>query len=145
MRRVARTTVHVRPYRDEDRAPVIAIWAEAFPDEPAHNVANDMIDRKLSVQRELFLVADADDSIVGTVMAGFDGVRGWIHRLAVSSSARRAGVGTALIRAAEAGLGRLGCPKVNLQVRGENSDVIAFYRAAGYGTEERISMGKRLT
>jgi ribosomal protein S18 acetylase RimI-like enzyme len=77
-------------------------------------------------------------------MAGYDGVRGWIHRLAVRESARRLGVGTALLRAAEAGLARLGCPKVNLQVRSVNADVIAFYRAAGYEVDDNISLGRLL-
>jgi hypothetical protein len=61
---------------------------EAFPDDPDHNVSSDMIERKLRVQPDLFLVAVADDVVVGTVLAGFDGVRGWLHRLAVRASAR---------------------------------------------------------
>jgi ribosomal protein S18 acetylase RimI-like enzyme len=103
-----------------------------------------MIARKLTVQPELFLVAVQDGLVVGAVMAGFDGVRGWIHRLAVLESTRRRGVGKRLIVHAENGLHRLGCPKVNLQVRSTNASVIAFYRALGYAVEERISMGKRL-
>lgn len=54
------------------------------------------------------------------------------------------GVAMALVRAAEAGMARLGCPKVNLQVRGGNAGVTAFYRAAGYETDDNISLGKRL-
>jgi ribosomal protein S18 acetylase RimI-like enzyme len=137
-------TLAIRPFRDEDRAAVTALWAEAFPDEPAHNVSADIIDRKLRVQPELFLVAITDDGLVGAVMAGFDGVRGWIHRLAVRAPARRTGVGTMLVKRAEAGLGRLGCRKVNLQVRATNAGVVAFYRADGYSVEDRISLGKHL-
>jgi ribosomal protein S18 acetylase RimI-like enzyme len=76
-----------------------------------------MIDVKLRVQPELFLVATLDDAVVGCVMAGFEGVRGWLHRLAVRSSARRIGVGTRLVNEAEAALRAMGCPKVNLQLR----------------------------
>ena len=46
--------------------------------------------------------------------------------------------------AVEEGLAKLGCPKVNLQVRATNAEVISFYRALGYSIEERASMGKRL-
>jgi Acetyltransferase (GNAT) family len=88
-----------------------------FAADPAHNVSGEMIERKLRVQPELFSVAIADGELVGTVMAGYDGVRGWLYRLAVSTSQRRAGVGTALVRQAEAEMGKLCCPKVNLQVR----------------------------
>jgi ribosomal protein S18 acetylase RimI-like enzyme len=125
----------IRPFREDDRAEVVELWAEAFPDDPDHNVSSDMIDRKLRVQSELFLVAVADGVVVGTVMAGFDGVRGWLHRLAVRASARRKGLGTLLVRNAEARLAKLGCPKVNLQVRAPNTTVIAFYRALGYSVE----------
>jgi len=103
-----------------------------------------MIRRKLTVQPELFLVAAVDDQVVGTVMAGFDGVRGWIHHLAVRGSHRRQGIASSLMRAAEKGLEIAGCPKVNLQVRATNSKVIAFYRSLGYELEERASLGKRL-
>jgi ribosomal protein S18 acetylase RimI-like enzyme len=103
-----------------------------------------MIRRKLTVQPELFLVAVVDDQVVGTVMAGFDGVRGWIHHLAVQPSHRRQGIASALMSSAEKGLEAAGCPKVNLQVRATNSEVIAFYRSLGYELEERASLGKRL-
>ena len=103
-----------------------------------------MIRNKLRVQPELLLVAEAEGELVGAVMAGFDGVRGWIYHLAVLPEFRRRGIATALVREAEEGLAGLGCPKINLQVRAENADVVEFYRAAGYEVEERVSMGKTL-
>lgn len=73
-----------------------------------------------------------------------DGVRGWLYHLAVASEFRRRGFATGLVRAAEDGLRRLGCPKVNLQIRPTNHEVVAFYRSVGYEVEERVSMGRRL-
>ncbi|HVW26320.1 MAG TPA: GNAT family acetyltransferase [Polyangiaceae bacterium] len=140
-------TLQVRAFREGDRAAVIDLWSDAFPEEPHHNVSSemiDMIDRKLRVQAELFLVAELDGVVVGAVMAGFDGVRGWLHRLAVRTGSRRNGVGTALVRSAESVLHALGCPKVNLQVRSSNAEVVAFYRAVGYAIEDRVSLGRRL-
>ena len=136
--------IEIRVFREADRAAVIALWADAFAGDPAHNVSTEMIERKLRVQPDLFLVAMADGELVGTVMAGYDGVRGWLHRLAVSTSQRRAGVGTALVRRAEAEMAKLGCPKVNLQVRATNAAVIGFYRAIGYDMDDNVSLGKRL-
>ena len=134
----------IRTFEERDRQAVVDLWLEAFPGEPPYNASDAMIDRKLRVQPELFLVATADGALVGTVMAGYDGVRGWIHRLAVRSAARRTDVGTALLRAAEAGLEAMGCPKVNLQVRARNAAVIAFYEAAGYRVEDNISMARHV-
>ena len=137
-------TVTVRAFRSADREQVEQLWDLVFPDDPPSNAPAVLVDTKLKVQPELFLVAVADRAIVGAVMAGFDGVRGWIHHLAVSPDRRRRGIATALVRAAESRLGRLGCPKVNLQIRSTNSDVVAFYRRLGYGVEDRVSMGRRL-
>lgn len=137
--------IQVRPFGLADRDQVERLWSRAFPDDPPHNAPGVMIDTKLKVQPELFLVALANDDLVGAVMSGFDGVRGWIYHLAVSREHRRRGVATALVRAAESRLAALGCPKVNLQVRATNQEVIAFYRRLGYAVEERVSMGRRLT
>jgi ribosomal protein S18 acetylase RimI-like enzyme len=82
--------------------------------------------------------------VIATVLAGYDGVRGWIHHLAVHPSYRRRGIGRELVHAAESGLAKMGCPKVNLQVRATNDSVVSFYRALGYTIEERTSLGKRL-
>lgn len=137
-------TLEIRPYESKDHAQVIALWSNVFADDPPWNEPASMIRRKLTVQPELFLVARVNDRVVGTVMAGFDGVRGWIHHLAVHSSYRRQGIASSLMSVAEKGLVAAGCPKVNLQVRATNSAVIAFYRSLGYEVEERASLGKRL-
>jgi ribosomal protein S18 acetylase RimI-like enzyme len=138
------TAISIRPFRAADRAALERLWADVFADDPPWNAPALLIDAKLTVQPELLLVAVAAGELVGAVMAGFDGVRGWIHHLAVAPAARRRGVATALMRAAEAGLARLGCPKVNLQVRADNAAVIALYRRLGYAVEDRVSLGRRL-
>ena len=144
MNNVGQTQPHVRAYQAVDRQTVGELWRVVFPDAPAWNVPEDDIVQKLTVQPELFLVAYLKSALVGTVMAGFDGHRGWIHLLAVSPAHRRSRVGDALMRAAEAGLAERGCNKVNLQVRVGNEQVISFYEKLGYDVEERVSMGKRI-
>ena len=134
----------VRPFRPADREPLERLWTRVFPDDPPWNDPGVMIERKLRVQPELLLVGEVGGEIAGAVMAGFDGVRGWIHHLAVAPECRRRGFGSQLVRAAEVGLRKLGCPKVNLQVRPANQGVVAFYRSLGYEIEERVSMGRRL-
>jgi ribosomal protein S18 acetylase RimI-like enzyme len=136
--------MEITPYEERDEPGVIALWGEVFPGEAAHNEPARILRRRSAVQRELFLVARDGGSVVGTVLAGYDGHRGWIYRVAVRPSHQRRGVGTALLRRAEESLIALGCPKVNLQVRATNAAVVAFYRKLGYAVEERVSMGKRL-
>jgi ribosomal protein S18 acetylase RimI-like enzyme len=132
----------IRPYREADEAAVAALWREVFSDAPDWNAPERDIWRKLSVQRELFLVAEAEGAIVGTAMAGYDGHRGWVYYVAVAPRRRRRGLGAALMAAVEDGLRAMGCIKLNLQVRAANIGAVAFYRKLGYRVEERVSMGK---
>jgi len=136
--------ITIRPFEPADRAALEELWSRVFADDPPRNAPSLLIDSKLKVQPELLLVGLVDATLVGAVVAGFDGVRGWLYHLAVSPAWRRRGFATALVRAAEHELLRLGCPKVNLQVRAENAAVVAFYRRLGYESEERVSMGRRL-
>ncbi|MCA9505480.1 MAG: GNAT family acetyltransferase [Spirochaetaceae bacterium] len=138
------TTLRVRSYAHHDEDAVVRLWQTVFADDPPWNAPREMIRRKLEVQPDLFLVATLDAELVGTVVAGFDGVRGWIHHLAVTPTARRRGVASALMAEAEARLRALGCPKLNLQVRAGNRDAEAFYAALGFAVEARTSFGKRL-
>ena len=136
--------VNIRPYLESDEAAVAELWREVFPGSPAWNHPETDIRRKLAVQRELFLLAVLDSEIVGTAMGGYDGHRGWVYYVAVSPRHRRQGIGTALMTGVEEGLARIGCPKLNLQVRASNHPVVAFYKRLDYKVEERVSMGKRL-
>jgi ribosomal protein S18 acetylase RimI-like enzyme len=134
----------IRSYSDSDEASVVALWELVFPDDPPWNEPIDVIRRKRSVQRDLFLVAVSDGVLVGTVLSGFDGVRGWVHKLAVHPEHHRRGIASRLMTAAEKRLADMGCPKLNLQVRSSNLQVLDFYRQAGYVIEDRVSMSKRL-
>jgi ribosomal protein S18 acetylase RimI-like enzyme len=134
----------IRPYLESDEVDVIALWHEAFPNDPPWKSPAALISRKIGVQRELFLVGEYQGRVVATVITAFDGVCGWIYRLAVVSRERHQGRGRAMMIEAEKQLRELGCPKINLQVRASNAEVVKFYRALGYAVEERISMGKRL-
>jgi ribosomal protein S18 acetylase RimI-like enzyme len=136
--------MHIRPYEDSDEQAVIALWSEVLPDAAPHNDPSTAIRKKREFERDLFFVATVDGAVVGTVMGGYDGHRGWIYSVAVRPLHRRQGIGGALLRRLEAALVERGCLKVNLQVRATNAEVIAFYEKLGYQVEERVSMGKRL-
>ena len=135
----------IRSFTPDDEQEVIKLWKKVFPEAPAQNDPTKDIQIKLSVQSDLFLVALYDQMLVGTAMAGFDGHRGWIYYLAVDPDYRRKGIGTRLMKTVEEKLTNLGCPKLNLQIRADSHYVQAFYETIGYGVEDRISMGKKIT
>jgi hypothetical protein len=136
--------IRIRPFAETDETAVIALWREAFPYDPPHRDPAHDIRRKTAYQPELFFVAELDRAVVGTAMAGYDGQRGWVYLVAVSGDHRRRGIGRALMRHVEDTLSSLGCPKLNLQIRGDNAEVVSFYQSLGYQIEERTSMGKLL-
>lgn len=136
--------LEIRPYRDADRAAVVALWTRAFPDPPARNDPARNIDRKRDHDSELFLVATRAGRLVATTMAGYDGHRGWLYLVAVDPAEQRSGIGRAVVERACTLLEARGCPKVNLQVVASNSAVASFYEALGFRVEERISMGREL-
>ena len=139
------TAFSIDRYRTDHFADVRGLWREAFPDDPPWNAAEVAIPAKLAVQPERFLVALDGGRAVGSIMAGYDGHRGWLYAVAVCVSHRRRGIGAALVRAAEERLRACGCRKINLQVRATNRAVVEFYEGLGYAVEERVSLGKRLT
>jgi ribosomal protein S18 acetylase RimI-like enzyme len=134
---------HIRPYANsKDRDEVVALWRAVFGYETAHNDPSIAIAKKLAANDGMFFVAEEGARIVGTVMAGYDGTRGWLYAVAVHSTQRRSGLGTKLVRFAEEALTRVGCMKINLQLLASNESTAAFYKSLGYAVEPRISMGK---
>ncbi|NQV25832.1 MAG: GNAT family acetyltransferase [Rhodopirellula sp.] len=134
--------MEIRNYELADRQQVVALWNEVFPGSTGHNDPKASIDRKVGANDGLFFVAADGSLIVGTVLAGYDGHRGWLYSVAIAPDRRRDGIGSQLIRHAEQVLAQRGCPKLNIQVRADNAKVVAFYESLGFQIEERISMGK---
>ena len=135
--------MEIRPYQESDQDAVVALWQQCELVKPWNDPVKD-IHRKLCIQRDLFLVGSTDGRLVATVMVGFEGHRGWVNYLAVSADCRQQGLGRLLMDEAEARLREIGCPKINLQIRRSNADVVAFYRSIGYSEDDVVSMGKRL-
>ena len=133
----------IRPFMLLDSEAVIKIWQACDLVRPWNDPHKD-IARKMTVNPELFLVAEVDGQLAGTVMGGYEGHRGWINYLAVLPAFQKQGIGRALMEDVEAKLLALGCPKINLQVRSGNTAVIQFYGHLGYHIDDVISLGKRL-
>ena len=136
--------MEIRPYKDSDRAGLLALWTEIFPAGSPHNDPATSLDKKLRTDPDLLFVSVKDGVVVGSVMGGYDGHRGWIYSLAVKPSLRRQGIASALMHEIEEKLRERGCLKLNLQVVASNNEVVTLYEKLGFHVEERISMGKKL-
>jgi ribosomal protein S18 acetylase RimI-like enzyme len=100
---------------------------------------------KLARDNGLFLVAEEDDRIVGSVLGAWDGRRGWIYHLSVLPSFKRRGVATGLIRELEARMRKLGVPKLNALIYPWNEESLRFFERLGYGIQTMSQAEKWLT
>ena len=133
----------IRSYRAPDESAVIDLWQRCNLVAPQNEPEKD-IEMKLKFQPDLFFVGTISDRVVATVMAGYDGHRGWIYYLAVDPDYQRKQIGRRMMEKAEAALLKRGCPKINLQVRTSNQAVISFYERLGFSNDDVIGLGKRL-
>jgi ribosomal protein S18 acetylase RimI-like enzyme len=129
----------------QHRGQVVNLWKRVFGYPDQRNEPSLVIDKKVAVSDGLFFVAMDEDQVLGTIMAGYDGHRGWVYSMAVVPERRREGIGTRLLEHAEAELRDLGCVKINLQIFGSNEPVKGFYLENGYNVEDRTSMGKEIS
>jgi len=134
--------MEIRPFEASDEAAVVALWQTCELVRPWNDPHRD-IERKLKVRPDLFLVGVIDGTVVASVIAGYEGHRGWLNYLAVDPRHQRQGLGREMVVEAERRLRESGCPKVNLQVRAGNQAAIEFYRKLGYSVDDVVSLGKR--
>ena len=134
----------IRTFETKDQAAVIQLWHDCELTVSWNDPAKD-IERKFSEQPELFLVAlNQQNTLVGTIMAGFDGHRGAVNYLAVHPDHRKQGIAEKLMSEIETRLTTAGCPKINVMVRGSNLAANGFYEAIGYEPQDVVVLGKRL-
>ena len=135
--------IEIRPFQLADETAVVALWRRCNLVRPTNDPHKDIC-RKLRVRPDLFLVGVVEGEIVASVMAGYEGHRGWLNYLAVAPEHQRRGFGRAIVDEAERLLRKEGCPKINLQVRTSNQSALEFYRSIGFAVDDVVSMGKRL-
>ena len=133
----------IRSFQISDEPDVIDLWHRCNLVVPQNDPKKD-IEMKLRMQPELFFIGVISSRIVSTVMSGYDGHRGWIYYLAVDPDFQKRGIALRMVEEVESKLRKLGCLKINLQIRNSNNSVIAFYKHIGFGDDDVIGMGKRL-
>lgn len=136
--------MQIREFKITDYDKVMQLWKESgLVIRPGDDI--DGVRLKLQRDPDLFLLVEENDEIVGVVMGGWDGRRGWINHLAVKPSRQRSGIGSHLIRELETRLTRKGARKVNAQIYQSNKRSIQFFKAAGYEVHnDLIMIGKML-
>ena len=143
MKQKSSSNFAIRQFVPNDTNRVIFIWEQCDLVRNWNNPNFD-IQRKLNFQKELFFVGLLNDEIIATAMFGYDGHRGWLNYFAVLPNFQKRGFGKKLMTFGEMALTEKGCPKLNLQIRNDNTKAINFYQKVGYKEDAAVSFGKRL-
>ena len=143
MKQKSSSNFAIRQFVPNDTNRVIFIWEQCDLVRNWNNPNFD-IQRKLNFQKELFFVGLLNDEIIATAMFGYDGHRGWLNYFAVLPNFQKRGFGRQLMTYGEMALIERGCPKLNLQIRNDNTKAINFYQKVGYKEDAAVSFGKRL-
>ena len=134
----------IREFRIEDYPAVRDLWEAARLE---LRPGDDFEDIKLKLQRDpdLFLVTEHDSRLVGSVIGGWDGRRGWIYHLAVSPDYQRKGIGAELVKQLEERLAAKGAKMINAQIHKLNTGSTTFFKSMGYDERSHLIMiGKQL-
>ena len=119
------------------------IWEECNLTRPWNNPSDDIKNAILTSTSTILLLCD-ESRIIGTVMVGYDGHRGWIYYLAVAKEFQKMGLGKKLVLESESWLKSNNVPKVNLMIRSSNGEVKQFYESCDYKISDVITMEKWL-
>ena len=135
--------MNIRPYAAGDFAAVTALWdatgISIHYNDPAKNIA-----LMLTTHDCQLYVGAEDERVIGSIMVGHEGHRGWLYKLAVLPEFQGKGLGRDLVRQAERWLVARGVPKVNLMIRDTNIKVREFYQRLGYEVAARTVMQRWL-
>jgi ribosomal protein S18 acetylase RimI-like enzyme len=124
---------------------VIDLWEQAGPGiHVRRSDEAEEIRKKIERDPDLFLVAEMDGQVIGTVMGGFDGRRGMVYHLAVDQSYRQKGIGRLLMNELEKRMAHKGCIRSYLLVTRDNSEAIHFYETTGWEQMDLLVYGKDL-
>lgn len=125
-----------------DQDQVISIWKSCDLVKPQNDPVTDF-QLALNTKDSTVLILESEQEMLGAVVVGFDGHRGWYYYLGISPQHQNSGNGRALVEAAENWLISRGAPKAMLMIRNSNAHVIGFYEKLGYSVEDTSVLGKR--
>ena len=131
-------TWQIRECRHDDCQAVLDLWRQAEAT-PSRTDTIEDLQRLVGEETDLFLVAEERESLVGTIIAGWDGWRGNMYRLAVLSDSRRRGIARSLVAEAERRLRAKGARRITALVVKSEREAMAFWQAIGYGHDARMA------
>jgi ribosomal protein S18 acetylase RimI-like enzyme len=134
--------IQIRHATADDEAAVVRLWREAGLVVSYNDPSRDFMFALAGDSSDVLVGIDNAHGVVGAVMVGHDGHRGWLYYVASDPARRGLGIGRRMIAAAEGWLKDRGVRKVQLMVRESNAAVVTFYQHLGYDVTPRVVMAK---
>jgi N-acetylglutamate synthase len=134
----ARADVKVRAMTAADYPEVLALWKASPGVGLSESDTEQGVASFLARNPELSTVACADGMLVGAVLCGYYGRRGYLHHLAVAATHRRRGIAAAVLEHCFRRLETLGIPKCNIFLFSDNHDGAAFWRHVGFSSRDDL-------
>jgi len=134
----------IRSATAEDEPRVVALWRSSGLVASYNDPSKDFHFARAREGSDILVGLDAEQAIVGSVMVGHDGHRGWLYYVAADPAHRNRGIGRSMVEAAEQWLKDRGVVKVMLLVRETNTAVVDFYQTLGFEAVPRVIMQKWL-
>jgi ribosomal protein S18 acetylase RimI-like enzyme len=136
--------VTIRSATAEDEPAVVQLWQACDLVVTYNDPGADFRFAKIGPCSDVLVGEDDIGQMVGSVMVGHDGHRGWLYYLAASPAFHSMGVGRQMVQAAEDWLRQKGVVKAQLLVRDTNTKVVSFYEHLGFEVSPRVIMSKWL-
>lgn len=134
----------IRPLQDADIPAVVQLWIDCGLTRPWNDPRADIAQARKSGCAEILVAVAGDGAVVGSVMLGDDGHRGWFYYLAVAPGLQKTGLGRRIVAQGEDWMRKRGIAKSQLIIRAGNTKVQGFYEALGYGVQDRVLMARWL-
>jgi ribosomal protein S18 acetylase RimI-like enzyme len=132
-------SVRIREMRPNDYQSLVELWGQAgLTYHPDGRDSEDRISKELGTPMALFLVAEADGRLVGSLLGTTDGRKGWVNRLAVHPEWQRKGVALALLEEMERRFDRRGILVLCALIQDDNAPSKAFFEEAGYVVDPTV-------
>ena len=137
--------VTIRPAEAAEEAATVALWRACGLVVSYNDPGADFHFARAGRASDVLVAVDARGRVVGSVMVGHDGHRGWLYYVAADPGMRSQGIGRRMVKAAEAWLSERGVRKAELMVRQTNAGVMAFYERLGFERSAVLVMQRWLT
>jgi ribosomal protein S18 acetylase RimI-like enzyme len=141
-----KSKILIRKFHLSNYDAILNFWDETgLHYRPKGRDSRERIEKEIKKRHNIFLIAEADGKIVGTILGTHDGRKGWLNRVAIAKKFRRQGIARRLVTELEHRLDKLGLDVIACLIEGDNKTSMKFFNRLGYEKSDVLYFSKRKT